>query len=319
MQVAGKLPPVSRTAWVLVFATLIAGIAFTVLSLQSPEKPAAAPQATPAPATPENELMARWAAAAMIVPAGSWTSIYSAEGAVLADSEVRASPDERPAGRFIMPLANWSAVTDRFGAPRGPGFVHGGIDLALEGLSRSPVYASCAGTVTTASLSSVYGYHVILDCGEGWGSLYGHLSEIRVREGQYLPQGAVLGLTGSTGFSTGEHLHFEIWYRGQRVNPEDYLDFKIPEGTPLSSGPLVFGPGSRPAGGNGAAATNTPGTTNTTTPEATATNVPPTATATATHTPTNTPTPTPTPTFTPTPTPVPPTPTRTPTPPPIIR
>ncbi|MFN0095254.1 MAG: M23 family metallopeptidase [Dehalococcoidia bacterium] len=221
--------------------------------------------------------------------------------------EVRAT--ER--GRFAMPLRAWSVVTDRYGAARGPGLIHGGIDLALDGLSRSPVLASCAGRVSTASYSSVYGYHAIVDCGEGWSTLYGHLSQLRVAVGDSLVQGAVLGVSGSTGYSTGEHLHFEVRWQGKPVNPENYLDFKIPPGTPLSSGPLIF-PGSKTTKAGGAAtATATATATAEPTSTATPTPVPPTAT------PTNTPTVTPTPTKTPTPSPPPPT--RTPTPKPVIR
>ena len=210
-----------------------------------------------------------------------------------------------PGGRFSMPLSAWTAVTDRYGAARGPGLIHGGIDLALDDYSRSPVYAACTGTVATATYSGTYGNHVIVDCGEGWSTLYGHLSEIRLKVGAEVTVGtSVLGISGSTGYSTGEHLHFEIRWQGAPVNPERYLDFKIAPGTPLSSGPIVF-PGSR--------STSTP----TAGPTATATATePPTATPTATATATPTRTPTPTPTFTPTPTPTPRPPRATPTPPP---
>ena len=209
-------------------------------------------------------------------------------------------------GRFTMPLRAGFAVTDRFGAYRGPGLIHGGIDLALDGLNRTPVYSACAGTVSSATYSSVYGYHVIVDCGDGWSTLYGHFSQIRATVGQAVSSATVIGISGSTGYSTGEHVHFEIHYNGYHVNPESYLDFKIPPGTPLSSGPLYF-PGSK--------GTPLPGETPTSddaSPTLAATK-PPTATPTAT----STPTPTSTPTNTPTPRP--PTPTRTPTPRPISR
>ncbi len=217
------------------------------------------------------------------------------------------------AARFAMPLQGWLSVTDRYGAARGNGLVHGGIDLALD--HHVPVLASCAGTAS-ANRNNTYGNYIIVDCGDGWSALYAHLSEILVLDGQYVAQRAVVGMSGSTGFSTGEHLHFEIWYRGGRVNPEHYLDFKIAPGTPLSSGPLIFyqEPGTGTGTGSGRESTATATTadsatsTETATPEPTVTNTP-------TNTPTVTPTPTATPTFTPTPTPKPPTPTRTPTPP----
>lgn len=201
-------------------------------------------------------------------------------------------------GRFSMPLRAWSKVTDRYGAPRGGGLIHGGIDLALDGYQGSNVYSACTGTVATTAYSSTYGNHVIVDCGDGWSTLYGHLSKILVKEGAAVDNNVVLGISGSTGFSTGEHLHFEIIYNGTRVNPENYLDFHIAPGTPLSDGPIVF-PGSGGTRAAGAGGTNADGTA------ADAPTVEPTATATATHTATPTPTFTPTPTSTPTPTPTP--------------
>lgn len=212
-------------------------------------------------------------------------------------------------GRFTMPLKAWSRVTDRYGAYRGAGLIHGGIDLALGGsLAKSPIYSACNGTVTSAAYSSVYGYHVIVDCGEGWGTLAGHMSQVRVVGKQAVTPETVLGISGSTGFSTGEHLHFEIRYKGVPVNPEHYLDFKIPPGTPLSDGPIYI------PGTGKTAVPKKPGATGTSETTAEATEVPPTPTPqpTATPRPTNTPTPTSTPTITPTPKP--PTPTRTPTP-----
>ncbi|MGE5597269.1 MAG: M23 family metallopeptidase [Hyphomicrobiales bacterium] len=228
--------------------------------------------------------------------------------------------------RFSMPLEHWTAVTDRFGAPRGGGLIHGGIDLALDDYPHSPVFSACAGTVIEAEYSNTYGYHVIVDCGDGYTTLYAHFSEIRVSVGQQVSPNNVLGISGSTGFSTGEHLHFEIRWRGVHVNPEDYLDFHIAPGTPLSSGPIIWGSttmgGGRGSGGAGTGAegdngndpTGTAGTDptagNSPSATATATAIPPTATPTLTPTPTNTPTPTPTP--------LPPTPTRTPTPRPVL-
>ena len=204
-----------------------------------------------------------------------------------------------------MPLKGWTKVTDRYGAPRGGGLVHGGIDLALsDGYHSSPVYSACTGTVWYTGYSGVYGNHVIVDCGDGFKTLYGHMSRVLVTQGQAVDNSVTVGISGTTGFSTGEHLHFEIRLNDAPVNPENYLDFHIAPGTPLSDGPIVF-PGS---GSGGAAATSTP-TAAAEAPTATATNTP-----TATPVP---PTPTATPTNTPTPTPTPKAVKRQPTPPPI--
>ncbi len=221
------------------------------------------------------------------------------EGAIAAPDADLVAAAKTAEGRFALPLRAWSKVTDRYGAARGGGLVHGGIDLALEGLSHSAVYAACTGTVDSTGYSGAYGNHVIVDCGGGYSTLYGHLSSIKVAPGNAVDNDTAIGISGSTGYSTGEHLHFEIRFRGAPVNPENYLDFHIAPGTPLSDGPIWF-PGSA-APTNAAAATDAPS---------------PTATPTAT--PTFTPTPTPTPTNTPTPTPTPKTVRKTPTPPPVL-
>lgn len=244
------------------------------------------------------------------------------EGAVsasAASSEVDPADDGVP--NFTMPLREFSHWTDRFGANRGRGFIHGGIDLALEGLEASRVYSACPGRVSAAEYSNSYGYYVVVDCGGGWATLYAHLSQINVDVGQEAVAVTVLGITGSSGFSTGEHLHFEIIYNGTRTNPENYLDFGIPPGTPLSDGPLWFpatggGVSDGAAGGDGGGSSAPPPTpTNTPTATPTPTDTPiPTATTPPQPTPTPTPIkPTPRPTSTPTATPTVPPPTATPT------
>ena len=71
----------------------------------------------------------------------------------------------------------------------------------------------------TADYSGVYGDHVIVDCGDGWSTLYGHMSELRVKVGDAVDHETVLGISGSTGFSTGEHLHFEYPLAGHTREP----------------------------------------------------------------------------------------------------
>lgn len=182
------------------------------------------------------------------------------EGAVAAPPAGAAPAATASEGRFHLPLGEWSMVTDRYGAPRGPGLIHGGVDLALDGFWRSPVLAACNGTVAATPYSSAYGYHVIVDCGDGWSTLLGHLSQVYVRAGQEVASETVAGLSGSTGYSTSEHLHFEIRHDGVAVNPERYLDFKIAPGAPLSTGPIVFASNLKPA------ATLAPSATPTATP-----------------------------------------------------
>ena len=210
---------------------------------------------------------------------------------------------EAPAGRppLEFPLAHW-AVTDRFGAPRAGGLVHGGIDLAVEEGEHAEIRAACSGIVRSVETSPSLGLHVIIDCGAGWATLYAHLSAATVVVDDLALIGKPLGITGSSGFSSGEHLHFEVLFQGTRVNPEHVLDFAIPPGTPLTY--------DQPPG-TGPRETPTPAVD-----EATAV---PTATPTPTRTPTPTATPTVTRTPTPTPTPTTRPPPATPTPKPILR
>ncbi len=129
-------------------------------------------------------------------------------------------------GRFSLPMNRWLAVSDPFGVNRGAGRIHEGIDLDLYGLRHSPIFSSCSGVVSKVEyLTYSYGYHVIVDCGDGWSTLYAHMSEILVTPGQRVSQGTQVGISGNTGFSTGEHLHFEIRYKGAPVNPANYLNF----------------------------------------------------------------------------------------------
>lgn len=135
-------------------------------------------------------------------------------------------PPPSGGGRFAPPLAAWRGVSDPFGTPRGAGRIHEGIDLDLWGMPNSPIFASCSGTVVrTEWWTYSYGYHIVIDCGDGWSTLYAHLSRIDVSVGQYVGQGTVIGLSGLTGYTTGEHLHFEIRYNGAPVDPAQYIAF----------------------------------------------------------------------------------------------
>lgn len=137
-----------------------------------------------------------------------------------------AEPPPPSGGRFSLPVSAWNAISDPFGTPRGAGRIHTGTDFDLYGHWGSPIFSSCDGTVTrTEYLTYSYGYHVIVDCGDGWSTLYAHMSDIHVSPGQAVSAGTVLGISGSTGYSTGEHLHFEIRINGSPVNPAQYLPF----------------------------------------------------------------------------------------------
>ncbi len=100
---------------------------------------------------------------------------------------------------------------------------HTGVDIAGCGYG-SNIYASAAGQVVKVKWGNTgYGYHVIINHGDGIQTLYAHMSNIYVKQGQYVNQGDIIGAMGSTGNSTGTHLHFEIRINGQYVNPLNYV------------------------------------------------------------------------------------------------
>ncbi|HWC31159.1 MAG TPA: peptidoglycan DD-metalloendopeptidase family protein [Dehalococcoidia bacterium] len=100
-----------------------------------------------------------------------------------------------------------------------------GIDIDLFGRGGSPIAAVKAGTVTFAGGNPCcsYGYYIVIDHGDGYQTLYAHLSGIEVSQGQRVAQGQLIGYGGSTGYSTGTHLHFEVHRNGSIVNPLNYL------------------------------------------------------------------------------------------------
>jgi len=98
---------------------------------------------------------------------------------------------------------------------------HYGIDIpAYRG---TDIYASKAGKVLIAKYHSSYGNYVLLDHGNGYHTLYAHASKLYVKAGEYVEQGQTLAAVGSTGTSTGNHLHFEVRVNGEKVDPMKYL------------------------------------------------------------------------------------------------
>ena len=98
---------------------------------------------------------------------------------------------------------------------------HYGVDLAAP--TGRPIYATRSGTVDTATYGGSAGYYVQINHGDGYKSIYMHMTHYIVQPGQHVSQGQVIGYCGSTGGSTGPHLHFGISYRGTYVNPANYI------------------------------------------------------------------------------------------------
>ena len=128
-------------------------------------------------------------------------------------------------GSFLWPVASYVYVSSRFGLRvhpiTGEKKSHTGIDIASN--QGTAVYASDGGTVTLAGWNGGYGNCIMIDHGNGYVTLYGHLSSISVSVGQTVSQGATIGAVGSTGNSTGPHLHFEVLKNGTRIDPEQFF------------------------------------------------------------------------------------------------
>lgn len=143
-----------------------------------------------------------------------------------------AAPGEsyQGSGSWYWPIGNtWCYISSKFGyrdpSISGWGF-HGGIDLAGGNgkLHGAPVYATRAGYVISAVTSDTgYGIYVLIDHGDGYSSLYGHMSARYVEVGNYVTQGQMIGRVGNTGNSRGAHLHFEIRYYGEKKDPLNYV------------------------------------------------------------------------------------------------
>lgn len=98
---------------------------------------------------------------------------------------------------------------------------HTGLDIAAT--TGTPIKVVADGTITLAAYSGSYGYLVKVDHGNGVETWYGHTSKMLVKEGQKVKAGDTIALVGSTGNSTGPHLHFEVRINGEHVNPQKYL------------------------------------------------------------------------------------------------
>ena len=114
-----------------------------------------------------------------------------------------------------------SAFGNRVSPTTGASSYHQGVDLAAP--AGTPIYATRAGRVTVASYSNSAGYYVSINHLDGYSSIYMHMTNYVVSSGQTVSAGQLIGYVGSTGISTGNHLHFGISYNGVYVNPCSYV------------------------------------------------------------------------------------------------
>lgn len=120
---------------------------------------------------------------------------------------------------------SWRKLTSPYGYRIHPTLgtrkFHNGVDLAND--QGTPIRAARSGKVTVATYGGTYGYYVTINHGDGYSSLYAHMTHYIVSKGQSVTKGQVIGYMGSTGRSTGPHLHFSIFYNGSSVNPMNYI------------------------------------------------------------------------------------------------
>lgn len=181
------------------------------------------------PKDPKNEmekLMASWRKGdtdspgieLALAPGGRQGTFYPGE---------RFHPSERAfflSGKYCFPLPSGS-ISSRYGYRIQPFTgklgMHSGIDI--QAAMGTEVFAARDGTVIFAGWDDTLGNHIVLDHGGDWTSVYGHLSKISVSLNQKVKKGSIIALVGSTGKSTGPHLHFEIRSGGKALNPESLL------------------------------------------------------------------------------------------------
>ena len=141
------------------------------------------------------------------------------------NSSSSGSSGSASASGFVFPMAYATKITDAYGYRihplSGTKKWHNGVDFAAgEGTA---IYATKAGTVTSATYNEAYGNMVTINHGDGYSSLYGHMTKYIVSVGETVSAGQTIGYVGSTGWSTGPHLHFTIYYNGSDVNPLNYV------------------------------------------------------------------------------------------------
>ena len=206
-------------------ATLSVALAGPALAAEKLEQPVAA--------TPGTAKIAKHASAAV---GGMLVEANSAEAAadLKADGQFRtlfqswkkldvgtrggiAIPSVQPVQKLLF-TSNFGIRSDPF---RGTAAMHAGVDI--PGPTGTPIYATADGMVSHAARQGGYGNMVEINHGKGIATRYGHLSKILVADGAHVTRGQLIALMGSTGRSTGPHLHYEVRIDGHAVNPIPFL------------------------------------------------------------------------------------------------
>lgn len=133
------------------------------------------------------------------------------------------SPDPSGAPSFIWPIGDRFLVSTTFRYQRPGESPHKGIDIPAP--NGTAIKAAAAGTVVTAAKHSSYGNYVIISHGGGYATLYAHCSKLYVTAGETVSQGQTIAAVGNTGYSFGNHLHFEVRLSGALTDPLSYYDY----------------------------------------------------------------------------------------------
>ena len=189
---------------------------------------AAAEKAAAEKAAAEQAAKAAQAAAQKAAQQQKQQSSGSSASGSSSSSGSQSSQTTASASGFLWPIASSHRVTSPFGWRTHPitgrQNLHGGIDIAAP--NGTPIMASKAGVVVISQYGSSYGNYVVISHPDGTRTLYAHMSQRNVSAGDTVRQGQTVGLVGSTGSSTGNHLHFETWTgssSSSRVNPMQFF------------------------------------------------------------------------------------------------
>ncbi|MDO4285301.1 MAG: peptidoglycan DD-metalloendopeptidase family protein [Eubacteriales bacterium] len=153
--------------------------------------------------------------------------IQALEAAVAAEKEQLAAANQQHynGGVFAWPAPSYTYISSEYGYRIHPIYgdsrFHNGLDMAAPG--GSPILAAYDGTVVAASYSSSMGNYIMIDHGDGLYTIYMHASALYVSKGASVTKGQQIAAVGSTGNSTGNHLHFSVRLNGSYVSPWDYL------------------------------------------------------------------------------------------------
>lgn len=130
-------------------------------------------------------------------------------------------------GEMAWPLPGFSKITSPYGMRLHPTLkvykLHTGVDIAGSGCNGKPIVAANSGKVISAGWNTAYGNRLIIDHGGGISTLYAHASKLVVKQGDIVTRGQTIAYVGSTGYSTGPHLHFEVRINGSTTDPLPYI------------------------------------------------------------------------------------------------